>query len=91
MKREDDRSLGNRCRKQGLTKEHSEMALPEFDFFSLIPDEVVLKIFEYLSYWDLTENVTPVSVRFGRLAKDPRLYKKVVFSTDDAVNRVDQL
>ena len=51
----------------------------EESLLQILPDEIVLHIFSYLSFPDLVRNVSLVNRRFRHLSLDPSLWTRIMF------------
>ena len=57
------------------------MELQDFDLLSRLPNEIFLKIMEYLSTSDILKRMAPVSKRFYQLSQDETIIKQIEFMT----------
>ena len=64
-----------------IIMENAPTSAMEKNFMEELPDEILLKIIEYLSNKDVLKNVTLISKRFQRLSKDPHIIKKIEFKS----------
>ena len=56
----------------------------EKSHFQTLPDEILLKIFEHLSTYDIFKRIAPVCNNFNRLSKDSGLIRKIELFNDNA-------
>ena len=66
---------------KNLTSAQVENKIKNFVMEEL-PDEILLKIMEYLSSFDILRKIAPVSKRFYRLTQDQNLIKQVEFKNN---------
>ena len=59
-----------------------ENKIKNFVIMEDLPDEILLKIMEYLSSFDILRKIAPVSKRFYRLTQDQNLIKEVEFKNN---------
>ena len=57
----------------------------------LLPDEILLKIFKYLSTYDILKRIAPVCKDFYRISKDSRLIRKIELFNDNAKHTMDEV
>ena len=71
--------------------ESNDEVMLEKHQFQKLPDEILVKIFENLSTYDILTRISLVCKDFHRLSKDSRLIRKIELFNDNAWHSMDEV